>query len=201
MSDSAPIGRPTLLNVEVMNTLVGYVRGGAWFKVAAMAVGVSPRTLIRWMKKGRLASQARLDGGELADEDVPFVTLYSEIMQAAAQARVVVEANAAQRYPLKWLRRGPGAWLDAQAKLDDESTIERWEDDEVVELDASDAVRAALSARVLEHAKRKPAEKIRDAEYSEVGTQEPVTHEAGGYVEGEGEADADFAEMEGGTDG
>lgn len=74
---------------------------GAFFHVAAEAIGISSSTLKLWMKNARI---------DIAGErDSLYSRLYADIRRATAQARCGVEVAYAALNPAKWLAKGPGS--------------------------------------------------------------------------------------------
>ena len=92
----APRGRrPLILDGAVRRQVLDSVRLGAYLWVAANAAGITERTLMYWLQKGR-------EGIE------PYVQFFQEIEQSLAFARLSAETRVQRDNPLAWLRVGPG---------------------------------------------------------------------------------------------
>lgn len=89
-------GRKSKLTPDVQQTIISYVRGGAFAWVAAEAVGISKTTFFRWLQQGEAA------------ESGPYHNFWLQVRRAHAQARVAAEAEVRRENPLAWLRYGPG---------------------------------------------------------------------------------------------
>lgn len=93
------MGRTTTLvallrDMQTIDRLVLYVRGGAFPHVAARAVGVPQSTHYRWMELGEQGRK-------------PYREYWERVTMAAAEARAVAEVEVRKARPLDWLRYGP----------------------------------------------------------------------------------------------
>lgn len=88
-------GRRTKLTEELQQTVVSYIRAGAFDWVAAQAAGIGKTTFYRWMLSGEQGKQ-------------PYAKFYSAVREARAVARVAAEMEVRRDNPLAWLRYGPG---------------------------------------------------------------------------------------------
>src|SRR5262249_26544201 len=88
-------GRRTLYSPERHRAIVAAIRAGAYDWLAAEACGVDRRTFRRWMLWGKRRRK-------------PWVTLYQDVREARAQARVAAEIEVRKEQPFNWLRFGPG---------------------------------------------------------------------------------------------
>lgn len=86
-------GRPRLLSDEVEARLVAASRTGVAVELAAEMAGISRRTFLAWMARGRTEAEAR-DAGEGSDpgED-EYVVLYEKVRTARATAATRAMAN------------------------------------------------------------------------------------------------------------
>lgn len=93
----APQGRKTKLLVpDVHKALIAQVTLGVPMELAASKVGINPRTIWRWMERGRdeddrletaAAAQAPGDPDPAPDEfEAPYLAFYREVMQARGEA-------------------------------------------------------------------------------------------------------------------
>ena len=107
-------GRPpgsVALTDEIEETIVSYVRAGAFAFAAAQAARISPRTFFDWMARGRGEHPERPATPKLRR----FV---ARVEQALAQARVVAEARVYREFPRYWLahaarsRPGHEGWTE-----------------------------------------------------------------------------------------
>jgi hypothetical protein len=75
--------------------MLNFIRAGAYFHVAAAAIGIPPPTFSKWLSKGERAKKG----------------IYREfreaVLEAVAEASVVAEAELKQSKPETWLRNGP----------------------------------------------------------------------------------------------
>ncbi len=112
-------GRPpgsVALTDEIEETIVSYVRAGAFAFAAAQAARISPRTFFDWMARGRGEHPERPATPKLRR----FV---ARVEQALAQARVVAEARVYREFPRYWLahaarsRPGHEGWTEHAPEL------------------------------------------------------------------------------------
>ena len=89
-------GRPTLLTPELQETLVSYVRQGAYDWVAAETVGIGRTTFYRWMAEGEAKPRGK------------YREFWVKVSRARAEARTLAETTVRRENPLAWLRYGPG---------------------------------------------------------------------------------------------
>lgn len=83
------MGRPArLLEPEVEKRLLQAVRSASPMTIAAEHAGVSVRSLMRWMARGRDEEINREDGGEHRDSEQVYLDLYQQVMKARADAAV-----------------------------------------------------------------------------------------------------------------
>lgn len=99
-------GRPLMLTPEMQNKIVSYIRSGNYAHVAAVASGISERTFLSWMERGR-------------DEDSvePFRSFFTSIKEAEANSEILTVAlirnqvNDNWTAGMTWLeRRFKGRW-------------------------------------------------------------------------------------------
>ena len=72
-------------NQGVHAALVSAEKAGLSRRSCAAAAGVSARAYWRWLERGRMALEAREDGGEVAAEYVQYIDLYLETEKARAE--------------------------------------------------------------------------------------------------------------------
>lgn len=118
-----PLGKPstlTKLTPEEYGQLLTYIRAGAFDYIAAEAVGLSHRTFLLYMEKGRLG--VREEGGP------NYPQFYHDVTKAKSQARMLCESRVAKDNPLAWLRYGGGK---QKRVVDSEGELERegWTED------------------------------------------------------------------------
>jgi hypothetical protein len=105
-------GRPCVLQDIVMHApdlyaeFITYIQAGAYYNVAAEAIGVCEGTLRNWLIRGK----ADL-GGSL---DTWYSRLFRDIRRAVALARVGAEASIREASPSRWLSHGPGKMFGEQ---------------------------------------------------------------------------------------
>jgi hypothetical protein len=86
--------------------MLGYVRAGAYFHVAAAAIGVAPETVSRWLSKGQKAKSG------------PYAQFRQDVTAAVAEAAVVTEAQVREAKPELWLKCGPRRLLGDEWRED-----------------------------------------------------------------------------------
>lgn len=91
--DRSPMGP-----ITVEETIVKYLRQGAFAHVAAAAAGVPRRVFEEWLARGQTGRP----------EDERYRLFHDKAMQALALARLVAEAHIHRASPKDWLRFGPG---------------------------------------------------------------------------------------------
>lgn len=82
------VGRPTVLNVEVMQAFASYLRAGNYVTVACASLGVHVDTYYGWMRRGRSLMQ-KLESDptmHLTDDEELLVAFTDEMIRAQAQA-------------------------------------------------------------------------------------------------------------------
>jgi hypothetical protein len=85
------------LTDEIEQTILTYIRAGAFAYVAAQAAGISPRTFFDWLN--------RADGKPGARPSTPRLRLFAERVRIAeAEARVGAEVRVYRDNPAQWLR-------------------------------------------------------------------------------------------------
>lgn len=87
--------RPLILDPKIRQQIVSSIRLGAYLWVAAAAAGLTERTLMYWMAKGR-------EGIE------PYVQFFHDVEGAQGYARLTAEMRVHADDPKFWLRVGPG---------------------------------------------------------------------------------------------
>jgi hypothetical protein len=95
--------------------LIMYIQQGAFYHVAAEAIGISTDSLRIWLKRGR--------ADLLSLKDTWYSRLLLDIRRAVAIARVGAEVSIAETDSRRWLNMGPGRmfgdqWLDSQKEGD-----------------------------------------------------------------------------------
>jgi transposase-like protein len=106
------VGLPAALSDELANAIVESLERGATITAAASAVGISRRTLTRWLTRG-------LPGGSAA-ADEPFRVLRQRVMDV----RVERERAKDWRAAAWWLeRRFPERWSPDRDPLPEEDWI------------------------------------------------------------------------------
>lgn len=83
---------------EVYDRMLIYIRLGCADGVAAIALGITPRTFSNWMRKGQDSKYKRS----------MFRKLFLDVREAQARARLMREMQLSRQNPLAWLRVGPG---------------------------------------------------------------------------------------------
>ena len=93
-------GRPlgsVKLTEQIVDTIVSYVRAGAFDHVAAEAAGISARTFRDWMARGE---------GRGSRASTRKLRVFAErVREAQAEARAGAEIRVFQERPALWLRR------------------------------------------------------------------------------------------------
>jgi hypothetical protein len=112
-------GRPpgsVSLTRPVWETIVAYIRAGAWDHVAAEAARISPRTFQDWMARG--------EGRHPTRPSTPKLRAFArDVNQARAQARLVAETAVFRDRPWWWLshvaRSEPGraGWSEPRSEV------------------------------------------------------------------------------------
>ena len=90
-----PGGRKTKLTPELHQSIVAYIRAGAFDWVAAQACGIASSTFYLWLQQG--------DAG-----DPQFVEFSEDVRRARAESRLAAEVEIRRDDPQFWLRCGPG---------------------------------------------------------------------------------------------
>lgn len=96
-----PRGRPPgsgSLTPEIQNTIVAFIRAGAFAEVAAQAGGISPRTFHDWMARGQERHPTRVPTKKLR-------AFAHAVNVAKAEARLDAEVRVFRERPLAWLSR------------------------------------------------------------------------------------------------
>lgn len=83
MTTKRAMGRHTLLNPQVQETIVNAVRIGSYLDDAALLAGVSRGTLFRWLAEGREANDKADSGEELTERE----NLVRDFCDAVEKAR------------------------------------------------------------------------------------------------------------------
>ncbi|MCY0923561.1 MULTISPECIES: hypothetical protein [unclassified Streptomyces] len=83
-SSTARGGRPTKLTPKRADHIVKVARAGLTVRLTAHYAGVSERTYMTWMARGRTATEAREDGEPAYPVDTPYVRLYERVSEARA---------------------------------------------------------------------------------------------------------------------
>jgi hypothetical protein len=82
---------------QTTDAIIAYIARGAFWNVAAQAVGINSSTLANWLEKG-----------ERAEEGDPYRDFFEAIMTARAVARAGAETVVYEADPKTWLLYGPG---------------------------------------------------------------------------------------------
>lgn len=91
-----PRGSVSLTN-EIAQTILGYIRAGAFDYIAAEAAGVSDRTFREWIARGE---------GRSARPSTDKLSAFAEdVRRAKAEARLAVEVRVYRENPALWLSR------------------------------------------------------------------------------------------------
>lgn len=91
---------------ELYQRMLEMIRAGSFIKTAALAIGVAPETLSRWLARGKV------------EERSIYAQFRQQVCQAVALATVDVEARVRDTNPVFWLKCGPrkllgdGLWRD-----------------------------------------------------------------------------------------
>jgi hypothetical protein len=88
---------PIELTEELRQRIVSSIRAGGYPAVAALAWGVPSRRWRAWLRRGRRRPDVE-----------PYGSLYREVEQAEAQARLKAEVDAYAQDARFWLKNGPG---------------------------------------------------------------------------------------------
>jgi hypothetical protein len=131
-------GRPTVLTLDVMQTLEEHIREGAFEWVAAEAAGISRRTFYYWMKRGERGEE-------------PYAYVETRVRQAQAHARLEAEKRVRHDSPLSWLRLGPGreragkpGWtLPVQGRFEESPDVQGGDEDVAMLAELVEALREA----------------------------------------------------------
>lgn len=89
-----------LLSPAIRNTIISYIRAGAYAWVAAQAAGIHRATFWRWMQIGERHHER--------SKASVYRDFYYEVQQAQAEARAAAEIQVRRDRPETWLRYGPG---------------------------------------------------------------------------------------------
>ena len=93
-------GRPrgsVSLTPQIEQTIVSYVRAGAFPHVAAQAAGISPRTFHDWMARGEDRHSSR--------SSTPKLRAFARAVRTAqAEARIAAEVRVYREKPAQWLK-------------------------------------------------------------------------------------------------
>ncbi|MFK0203430.1 hypothetical protein [Streptomyces lavendulae] len=93
-------GRPTKLSPEVVDRLTAASKAGSPTRIAAGYAGISERSFMNWMARGRRAVEARDEDDRQPDKaDLPYVALFEQVSQARSEAalQALVQIRAAAR--------------------------------------------------------------------------------------------------------
>lgn len=93
-------GRPTKLVPEVVDRLIAASKAGNPTRIAAGYAGISERSFMNWMARGRRAVEARDEDDHQPDKtDLPYVALYEQVSRARSEAalQALVQIRAAAR--------------------------------------------------------------------------------------------------------
>lgn len=118
------MARPALLTPDVHETIVRFIRGGAYFHEATAAAGIGERTGFRWLERGRASSETweeQADDGVTPELDDDPEWVYRQFWQAVEKARGEARAHAAATLY--------SAAVGAPAQVDENGAIVR---DEIV---------------------------------------------------------------------
>lgn len=146
-------GRPTVLTDDVQERIVTAIRAGSYLDDAANYAGISYRTVLRWVERGRIADSELSDGNEITDDELPFWQFWQSVENARAQAvirNVGIIQSAAQ----------DGQWQAAAWYLE-RTNPRKWGRHETVELTGADggAIKVEHSVKDTLAAKFSAAEK------------------------------------------
>lgn len=75
-NEAAKVGRPTVFDGSVVQTILNYVRAGAYIETAAGAAGIDKATLHRWLKAG-------------AKGEAPFAEFCAAVQKAMSEADMI----------------------------------------------------------------------------------------------------------------
>ena len=107
-------GRPpgsVSLTAEIEQTIVAYVRAGAFPHVAAQAAGISPRTFQDWMARGEDRHPSR--------PSTPKLRAFARAVQRAhAEARIGAEVRVYRERPAQWLKYAARSTSDLEGWTD-----------------------------------------------------------------------------------
>ena len=147
------MGRHTLLNPQVQETIVNAVRIGSYLDDAAMLAGVSRGTLFRWLAEGREASEKADAGEELTEREQLVRDFCDAVEKARADAmlrNIGVIQTAAQN----------GTWQAAAWYLE-RTNPKKWGRHDTVEISGTDggAIQVEVSAKETLRAKFEAAER------------------------------------------
>lgn len=81
-------GRISLLTTETHERIVQNVRAGSYLDDAAAHVGISERTLHNWLQRGRDAENELELGGDIPDDELPYLHFFQSIKEARAEATI-----------------------------------------------------------------------------------------------------------------
>lgn len=153
MTTKRTMGRHTLLNPQVQETIVNAVRIGSYLDDAAMLAGVSRGTLFRWLAEGRDANEKADAGEELTEREQLVRDFCDAVEKARADAmlrNIGVIQTAAQN----------GTWQAAAWYLE-RTNPKKWGRHDTVEVTGADggAIQVEHSAKETLRAKFEAAEK------------------------------------------
>lgn len=79
-------GRPSLLTDERRDAIVQHIEESLHPEVAAQCEGISPRTFMLWMARGKAAFEQDENGEDFDESDVPYFAFYAAVTRAKALA-------------------------------------------------------------------------------------------------------------------
>lgn len=121
------MGRPALLTPDIHETIVRFVRGGAYFHEACAAAGIGERTGFRWVERGRASAESyedQADDGVAPEVDDDPDWVYRQFWQAISKARGEARAHAAAT--LYSAAVGAPAQLDADGHVVRDEVEPEW---------------------------------------------------------------------------
>jgi hypothetical protein len=153
-------GRPSRLHdivqydPDTYSRFIIYLKNGAYYHVAAEAIGVNRTTLGDWLQKGRKDDEA--------GTDTYYSRLYKDVRKAIAECRCNAEMQVLELDPKRWLSLGPGRifgreWTEGtpaeeteeipSLSLEEPKKIEEKKDESIYELDAQELEKAQEALR------------------------------------------------------
>ena len=120
---------------DVVDQIVAAVLAGNYVSTASAAAGIHRGTYYSWMKRGEVASDARMRAEPVTTDDGGFADFYDRVSQATARAEMDAVADVREGKSVKWVaamtyleRRAPERWGRREGRNANAEVVESWED-------------------------------------------------------------------------